>query len=134
MADFVVYHNPDRMGYSARKVTAFRVVTNKDVPLIIGSRIWLITGDGRPRTYSLIGHLTAMNRRRNAQTGFAWEISAPLSAGIQIPASQWPELNHEPWWDDFLASQGNFGFGLQIIRDLRFIKGLEDVLSRARLG
>lgn len=61
MADFVVYHSPDRMGYSADTVRGFSILTNKNVPSVVGSRVWLLTGEGTPRTYYLRGHFTPNN-------------------------------------------------------------------------
>jgi hypothetical protein len=49
MKHFVVYHNPEKMGYSADELTEPCIVTNKAVEGLIGNRIWLIQGKGKPR-------------------------------------------------------------------------------------
>jgi hypothetical protein len=57
MRHFLVYHNPDAMGYSLNENSAeesdFSIITNKPVRTLLGDRIWLITGEGRPRRYYL---------------------------------------------------------------------------------
>jgi len=48
MAEFVVYHHPERMGYPADSVRGFSLPTNKNLPSVVGSRVWLLTGEGSP--------------------------------------------------------------------------------------
>jgi hypothetical protein len=50
---FVVYHNPEKMGYAAEAVPELCFVTNKPVGNLIGNRIWLIQGEAKPRRYVL---------------------------------------------------------------------------------
>jgi hypothetical protein len=47
MKHFVVYHNPEKMGYSTDELTEPCIVTNKAVEGLIGNRIWLIQGKGK---------------------------------------------------------------------------------------
>lgn len=74
MAEFVVYHSPERMGYSAETVRGFSILTNKNVPSVVGSRVWLLMGEGTPRTYYLRGHFTPTRRTRTEESGFAWLV------------------------------------------------------------
>lgn len=131
MTDFVAYHNPDTMGYEADEVDGFNFLTNKNVPSVVGSRVWMLTGKGRPRTYYLVGHFTPTTRSRYGLAGFAWRIDGPPNSGIQLPKRSWLALNDEEWFSEFRVSQGNFGLGLQPIRDKRFVRGLESALSQA---
>jgi hypothetical protein len=63
------------MGYAADAVRGFSLLTNKNVPSVVGSRVWLLTGEGTPRI---------------------------------------------------------FAFGLQAIRDQRYVRGLEAALREVR--
>ena len=59
MTHFVVYHNPETMGYRAENIDSLSIVTDKSANGIEGHRIWVLTGEGRPRTYYLCGWFTA---------------------------------------------------------------------------
>jgi hypothetical protein len=132
MAEYVLYHNPDRMGYTADTVAPFLIATDKDVPDAIGSRVWLITGEGQPRTYRLVGYFIAADREEVDDPEFRWRISAPRSAGVELRRARWPILNDEPWWKEFLFRQGNFGLGFHNIPDHEHVVGLAAVLDRVR--
>jgi hypothetical protein len=131
MGDFVLYHKSERMGYAAEEVEQFCIVTKKNIPGVIGSRVWIIAGTGTPRTFQLVGCFIAAERTQITDAGFSWRVTAPVSAGIRLPDGAWPTLNREPWWKEFQASQSNFSFGLQAIKDRLFIEGLEAVLQSA---
>lgn len=84
MPDYVVYHNPDKRGFSAAECTDFRVLANKPAPNeVIGSRIWLLTGEGRPRKYYLASTFIAENVTHDDAEGFQNCISAAPS-GFEI--------------------------------------------------
>lgn len=131
MSDYVLYHNPDRMGHSAEEVDWFNIVTSKHLPAVIGSRVWLLTGDGKPRTYKLIGHFTPTTMVPSEDDDFKWRISGPPTSGVQIRHSRWPVLNRLPWWSAFLKSQANFSLGLQPVTDAEYLEGLEEAFDRA---
>jgi hypothetical protein len=69
MADFVVYHAPERMGYSADTVHGFGLLT-KNVPSVVGSRVWLLTGEGRlePTISEAASRLTRVKRTSQPTT------------------------------------------------------------------
>ncbi|HWE62422.1 MAG TPA: hypothetical protein VHB98_11980, partial [Chloroflexota bacterium] len=53
---FVQYHNPDKMGHAHELSDDLCILTNKPYSLLTtlpGNLVWLIGGEGRPRTYSL---------------------------------------------------------------------------------
>jgi len=132
MADFVVYHSPERMGYPADTVHGFSLLTNKNVPSVVGSRVWLLTGEGTPRTYCLRGCFTPNKRLRTEESGFLWLVEGPRASGVKLPRRRWAVLNGKSWFEDFRRSQGSFAFGLQVIRDERYIRGLEAALRQAQ--
>jgi hypothetical protein len=132
MSSFASYHNPDTMGCRADRVKGFRVSTSKSLSNIIGGRVWLITGEGKPRTYYLVGVFTAKTRTISKDPGFDWIIEGPTSSGTRLPRRAWVRLNDEPWFPDFRKSQGNFGFGVQPIYNASLVAGLEAALARAQ--
>jgi hypothetical protein len=125
MKDFLVYHNPDAMGVDVRKVNAFAIVTNKPVTdNVIGSRVWLLTASGKPRTFLLRSYFIVDQVDSNVD-GFQTRLSGTTGKVFEPMI----ELNHEHWFDALKKSQGNFAFGLQRIQNERFIGGLEKLAN-----
>lgn len=102
MADFIQYHNVEKMGYE--DISGMLVYSKKSVPE--GSRVWLISGKGKPRTY----HLRCVFVVDLIERGFDDEnvISGEDGRMFEEP----PELNDEPWFPAFKESQLNFKGGL----------------------
>lgn len=127
MTDYVVYHNPDVRGFSASECQGFSVLTDKTpVGDIGGNRIWLITGEGKPRRYYLAATFIVERVTSGQSEGFATCISADAGQRFQPMIS----LDVEDWFPDFRRSQGNFSLGFQPIREERFVRGLEGALRR----
>ena len=127
MSHYVVYHNPDAMGYTAEEISGFSVVTNKSPASDVqGSTIWLITGESTPRRYYLVQRFTADLIESGEDEGFKTMISSETGESF----SPMLPLDDEPWFADFKRSVANFSLGLQRVSDERFIKGLEEVASR----
>ncbi len=124
MKDFVVYHNPDAMAESVKDVNAFEIVTNKKVVDVYGDRVWLLTGEGSPRRFLLRSHFIV------DQMDSGGEFATRLSGRVGRAFDPMIELNNEEWFDEFKKSQGNFAFGLQRVKDQRFVHGLEGVADR----
>jgi hypothetical protein len=127
--EIVVYHNPDAMGYPASKVTKPVIVTNKTVsPDTVGSRVWLLTGEGQPRRFYVRGTFLVNRIESGEDEGFRTRVwgTGPRFAKPLV------EITDEPWFDDFKRSQGNFAFGFQSIRDTRFVRGLEAAFAKSR--
>jgi hypothetical protein len=128
MKDVLVYHNPDSMGYPASEVTEPVIVTNKRVGAeALGDRIWLITGEGRPRRYFLRGFFTATRVESAEDKGFrtrVWGDQAHFTKSMI-------EITDEEWFPDLRQSQGNFAFGYQVIKDPRFVRGLVRTFQRS---
>jgi hypothetical protein len=119
--DYVVYHNPDVMGYSATGAKPLSIVTNKPVKSAIGKRVWLITGEGNPRKYYLrswfiVDEISSGEKQgfETRLTGTEGEVFDPL-----VP------IEEGEWWDNFRTSQGNFAFGFSAIKDAETIQHLE---------
>ena len=111
------------MGSLAPYESLFRVVTDKQVSDVRGNRVWLITGEGHPRTFFLHSHFIVDEIERGSDAGYNTKLSGRAGSAFEPMI----ELNTEDWFPDFKRSQGNFGFGFQPIKDFRFVKGLEMV-------
>ena len=121
MPDYVVYHNPDKRGFSAAECKDFRVLTSNTVPNeVIGSRIWLLTGEGRPRKYYLASTFIAENVTHDDVEGFQNCISAAIGQMFRPMI----RIDEENWFPDFLYHQGNFAFGFGVIREEQVVNGL----------
>ena len=130
MKNFVGYHNAEKMGYSfqdSREPLAF--LTRKSVDHLVGTRVWVIAGEGQPRGYFFGGWFLVDNvgplagdpsvRKVRGTAGRAWK---PMI-----------RLNELPWFSRFRESQGNFSLGLQPIKD-EFVPHFEALIKRATSG
>jgi hypothetical protein len=127
MRHFAVYHNPDAMGYSAEDVHELCFLTNKSVENLIGNRVWLITGEGKPRKYFLRGTFIVGSVAANRDEGFRHIVRGTEGKLFRrrVP------VGALPWFDRFKRSQGHFAFGLQRISDEAVIAELKAIGSVA---
>lgn len=122
MDNFVVYHNPETMGYDARAVSDFSIVTSKPVVSVVGQRVWLITGRGHPRSYSLVLTFIANTVfESSGMNGLRGEVGTRFSPEVS--------LDRLPWFPAFRAANGNFGFGLQRLKDPNLVDKLNALLE-----
>jgi hypothetical protein len=123
MNHFVVYHNPETMGYDAKSIEGFSIVTTKPVMGSVGSRIWIVTGRGTPRSYSLVQTFLAESAGPKPVAVGVNQICA--RTGIRFR----PEvpLNALPWFAGFRKRMGNFGLGFQKLTDPRLVQALEQL-------
>jgi hypothetical protein len=119
----VVYHNPETMEYDAKQIKGFSIVTTKTVMGSVGSRIWIVTGRGTPRSYSLVQTFLAES------AGIAHGAPGVNQVSAQKGTRFRPEvpLNALPWFTDFRKTMGNFGLGFQRLTNPRFIQALEKI-------
>ena len=128
MKDYLVYHNPDRMGYPASEVDVLSIVTNRSATGAKGARVWLITGESKPRKYSLRGFFTVDRIEKSDNPEFKIAVSGTAGALFQ----PMPVLENEDWFPEFKHGQGNFAFGFQPINDPRYVQGLLAVAKRGK--
>jgi hypothetical protein len=125
MQHFVVYHNPDVMGYPAIDVEQLAIYTNKRRSDAVGGRVWLITGEGTPRKYRLRSTFIVESVGGSEKPGFKARVTG-REGRLFHPM---PLLNTEAWFPQFLRKQGNFAFGFQPINDPVVEEGLLGLLS-----
>ena len=129
MLHFVVYHNRDTMQRDASELTGYSVVTTKPVSKAIGGRIWVITGRGQPRRYSLVH--TFIAEQAGPLEGQPGVNKVCASTGDPVLESEVP-LDDLEWFPDFRRALGNFGLGFQRLTNPRFIAGLEAAARGSR--
>lgn len=129
MADYVVYHKAEVMGYRVIDVDKLAIYTNKLASGVVGNRVWLITGEGKPRTYKLRAVFLASEVGDSDKAAFKTRVSG--KAGHFFDPM--PQLDKETWFNDLKASQGNFAFGLAPITVPTAQAGLERFLKSAKL-
>jgi hypothetical protein len=127
LRDYVVYHNPDRMGYSASEVNVLGIVTNKSATGAKGARVWLITR-GKPKQFWLRGIFTVDSVERSSHPRYKTQVSGTAGA-LFDPMLR---LDEEEWFDKFKYEQGNFAFGFQPINDPAAVRGLQSVVDRGK--
>lgn len=85
----------------------------------------MLTGRGAPRIFLLRSYFIVDYIQSGTGDGFETKLSGKSGKKLEPMV----ELNNEEWFEDFRRSQGNFSFGLQRIKQERFIRGLEMVAS-----
>lgn len=125
--DFIVYHNPDVMGPLADE-PSFEVFTNKSVSAArVGDRVWLITGEGTPRNYSLACWFYVENFGSGEDVGFKHCVSG--SEGRTF--SPFEPISKQEWFGRFKKDQGNFAFGLSRITTPDVVANLQAIDDRS---
>ena len=127
MRHFVVYHNPEKMGYSADEIAELCIVTNKPVNNLIGDRIWLIQGEGRPRKYVLRGTFVVDSIGPDTEDGFRFIVRGREGELFRPPIP----IGTLPWFPRFKQTQGHFAFGLQRISDEAVVDELNRICGGA---
>ncbi len=115
MDDYVQYHNPDLIGTDVASVAEheeFAVGTNKTPPHgVLGSRVWLIGGRGRPRRYFLCYVFVADKIIDAPDDHFRYTVSGTQGTRFVPPR----DLTDAPWFAPFLRFNANFSLGLRTI-------------------
>lgn len=129
MTDYVAYHKAEVMGYGALDVAKLAIYTKKPALTAIGSRVWLISGDGSPWKYRLRATFLVKSVEPSDKPAFKNRVFG-TDGQLLDPM---PVLNAEPWFPRFLKAQGNFAFGFNAVIDTDTLAGLRTVL-RSRSG
>ena len=125
MADFVVYRQPNVSALMATRIGPVGIYTKREAFEAVGERVWLIAGEGKPRTFRLwstfvVSEVTVSDKAAFATRiqGKEWQFPDPM-----------PILNEEPWFKMFCRKQGNFALRFQAIDDCAVELGLRMVLK-----
>jgi 5-methylcytosine-specific restriction protein A len=124
--DFVVYHNTDKMG--KLDTSSYGIVTGHDTEKARSQRVWLISGDGRPRRYCL-EQTFIVDKTGRSRRGSDYSFYATGESGFTFEPPV--ELNDEPWFEALRTATGNLAFGLQPINDPLVRAGLSKTLQRS---
>jgi hypothetical protein len=121
MRYFVQYHNPDLMGSYRPSKSGFGVLTNKFIEPVHGDSVWLVTGSGKPRRYSLCSWFVVSGVRSVDGGIFRKQVLGSEGRDFKpfIP------LDTMPWFRELLKKSGNFGLGLHRIKSKAVIECLE---------
>ncbi len=124
---FVVYHAPDKRGFSIHDNPPKSIVTNRPVKNTIGNRVWLVTGEGKPRRYFLASTFVVDHIGTDGPAGFPNSASGEIGQTFRPPLA----MDDEPWFPAFLKFNGNFAFGLnEFTSRPEFIEGLWRLINR----
>jgi hypothetical protein len=111
---YLVYHNAEKMGHSyrdddGRVPDGYGIVTSKKPDSLIGSAVWVISGEGQPREYRLEYWFVVDDFDAITDPKFSAEVYGArghrFSGGVPI--------GHMPWFAELRERMGNFGLGLQ---------------------
>jgi hypothetical protein len=125
MQDYVVYHKSEVMGYEVIDVNNLAIYTNKSTNGVIGSRVWLIAGEGSPRKYKLRAMFIISAVEVSDKPAFKSKLTGKAGQFL----NPMPILNAEPWFSAFVEEQGRFAFGFNRIKNTVAIERLRAILS-----
>ena len=125
MKHYVVYHNPEKVGYTAGKVETFNIMTSKSTKCALDNRIWLITSEGTPKNYYLVSTFIVDN------VGYDLELSYRNTASGSDGKTFRPmiRIDDKPWFKEFMKSQANFSLGFNLIKEK-----YSDLLEKVAFG
>jgi hypothetical protein len=100
-----------------------KVVTNKTVQTLHGDRIWLVSGEARPRTYSLRGSFVVAEIQQDSSETERYQVWGSTERWFKAPI----RIDTHSWFESLKRVTGNFAFGLQRIKNPDITRGLLDV-------
>jgi hypothetical protein len=126
LEEYVQYRHPERYASTCREVATgpFLVGTNKRLKNLLGRRLWVICGEGRPRQYWLCKSYIVAEIRRVDEADFRLHVLGSEGMRFQPPLL----LNPLPWFPLFCRSQSNFSFGLNRIAPI-FVDELHQLVE-----
>ena len=122
MRHFVQYHNLQKQ--KPLDVTErVNIFTKKSARELVGNRVWLISGKGKPVAYELCGTFVVTEVEETSDHKVAWGSNEKW---LEDP----PRINDQPWFLDIKRVAGNFGLGLQeVTKHSAIVSGLEQVYA-----
>lgn len=124
MKHYLLYHKIEVMGYSLDTVNDFVAFTNKKVSdEIIGNKLWLITGEGKPKVFSLKMYFILDDVKSGAEKDFKTKLIG-IEGKILNPMIR---IDNLPWFDEFRNQMANF-VGFSEIKQQKFIDEFEKLI------
>ncbi len=119
MKHYVQYHNTEKQGPLDSSGTGpMTIVSSKSIGHLLDQRVWLISGEGTPRTYQLEYTFVVDEVLAGAPS-----VASGLRGTRFRPAVR---LSGEAWFESFLLAQQNFSLGVREIQP-EAIAGLLDI-------
>jgi len=126
MKHYLLYHNPAKMGYSLDTVNDYVAFTNRNVSdENIGSKVWLITGEGKPKEYFLKMYFIIEEIKSGAEKNFKTKLIAKNANGKILPTMK--QIDNLSWFNDFRKQMANFR-GFAEIKHQKYINELEKLV------
>jgi hypothetical protein len=136
--EWICYHNPDEMGYSAEAADPHSEATGKkrlNPRNLIGDRIWLVGRDEGTDKYYLHGYFVvdSFNDQRQAQRGVgARKLSLRGKQARQFRRRV--RIDRESWFHLYKDTMNQLSLGLQSVKESQVIDGLFDALRKHRVS
>ncbi len=119
MADYVVYHNPERMGGPfAHGTGEYAIVTGKpQVRSCVGDTVWIVQGSWvsrggkKVRLYTLECRFVIDAAEEMGEPDFSYRGTGEQGTTFVPPIL----LNGLPWFNRFYDLQNNFSYGFRAI-------------------
>lgn len=127
MNHFVQYHNPDAMSGPYKSTEPFYIVTDKFFREVRGSTVWLVTGEGRPRQYSLCLMFTVDTIEDKNAGSFRFRVSGAIGRKF----TPFIKIDELPWFPELRKATRNFSC-FQHIHSQAVIRGLQKVCKVAQ--
>jgi len=127
MRHFIAYHNTEKMGHALSADGPLRLLTNKSINQLLQETVWFVVGEGAGmRQFSLGSVFRVAETGDAAEDGFKRFASGP--GHVFDPPVPIKDL---PWFPEVLRATGNFGFGVQEVKDEAVIAGLIQLAAQA---
>ncbi|HEY6332642.1 MAG TPA: DUF3883 domain-containing protein [Blastocatellia bacterium] len=130
---FIAYHNTDTFGPVGQSGNAsggpFLVLTNKRLSNVPESRVWLVSGEGKPRRYFLCSSFVVDETGPSKRPGFKHFVKGK---GVRFEPPI--ELTRLGWFRELLKAHQNFSLGLRKVSSAAFVGEMEKLLGRETQG
>lgn len=125
MKNYLLYHNPEKMGYSLDTVTDFNAYTDRKVKdENIESKVWLLTGEGKPKEFFLKMYFII----DDIKSGLEKEFKTKLIGREGKILKSMIRIDNLPWFEGFKKQMAYF-VGFAEIRHKKYIDELEKLIQ-----
>ena len=124
---FLAYHNAEKRGtrlYEDGFQGDFAFETRKSVQNMAGNKIWILEGYGKPKTYLFRGYYDVDVVESDENDDQLYYLVGKEGEFIEHEVV----LNNEFWFPSLRRMQGNFGFGIQALRQ-EYVQKFEILLA-----